>query len=202
MIELTSLNDPTLLRFYAARKELLSTVEAADIDVVSCHEKLLGRTIPGCMSALARAAASKWIEWGPSPCRKIRRTPSVVQRHHGGLLGGFGNGLPECRPRAPGRIQESRHELEAEYIQATDSREVFRSVSRYTVSDGALFMTTNAGVDNRTLLPPFFPVGRNEDGAFAVILHACAEDALIGHLPVCHLSRTGGTAPLPAGRIS
>jgi hypothetical protein len=45
-------------------------------------------------------------------------------------------------------------------------------------------MTTNAGLDNRALLPPFLPVGRNEDGIFALTLHVCAEDALIGHLPL------------------
>jgi len=71
-----------------------------------------------------------------------------------------------------------------EYIRATESREVFRSVSRYTISDGALFMATNAGLDNRALLPPFLPVGRNEDGFFAITLHVCTDDALIGHLPL------------------
>jgi hypothetical protein len=72
---------------------------------------------------------------------------------------------------------------EEHYARAKVSREVFRGVSRHTISDSAMFIPMNAGLDNRSLLPPFFPVGRNSDGIFAVTLRACAEDAFIGHLP-------------------
>jgi hypothetical protein len=71
-----------------------------------------------------------------------------------------------------------------QYAQAKECREIFRSVSRYTISDGTMFMAINAGVDNRSLLPPFLPVGRNSDGIFARTLRICAEDALIGHIPI------------------
>jgi hypothetical protein len=44
-------------------------------------------------------------------------------------------------------------------------------------------MAINSGLDNRTLLPPFPPAGRNEDGVFALSLRTCAEHALIGYIP-------------------
>ena len=43
-----------------------------------------------------------------------------------------------------------------QYARAMESREIFRSVSRYTISDGAVFIPMNAGVDNRSLLPLSF----------------------------------------------
>jgi hypothetical protein len=39
------------------------------------------------------------------------------------------------------------------------------------------------GLDNRSLLPPFLPVGRNEDGVFGVTLGLTDENALFAHLP-------------------
>jgi len=39
------------------------------------------------------------------------------------------------------------------------------------------------GIDNRELLPPFFPVGRNEDGIFGRMLERCSPGALGVNLP-------------------
>jgi hypothetical protein len=70
-------------------------------------------------------------------------------------------------------------------------------------------MAINAGIDNRSLLPPFLPVGRNEDGIFAMTLRACAEDALICHIPVAVLHSPlesrgyePGPSPIAAPRLA
>jgi hypothetical protein len=70
-------------------------------------------------------------------------------------------------------------------------------------------MAINAGIDNRSLLPPFLPNGRNEDGLFAMTLHVCAEDALIGHIPlaVLHSPQEArryeqGAGPIAAPRLA
>jgi hypothetical protein len=44
-------------------------------------------------------------------------------------------------------------------------------------------MTPCVGLDASRLLPPFLPVGRNEDGVFAQLLRTVAPDALVAHLP-------------------
>jgi hypothetical protein len=93
-------------------------------------------------------------------------------------------GSPHAALELLGESRKAVMRSKAEYVRATTSREVFRSASRYTISDGSLFMTMNTGYDNRALLPPFLPVGRNEDGLFSITLHACMEGALVGHLPL------------------
>ena len=40
------------------------------------------------------------------------------------------------------------------------------------------------GLDHRMLLPPFFPVQRDEDAVFGALLRACGNGALFGHVPI------------------
>jgi hypothetical protein len=181
-LELTSI-DPTVLRFYTDRRESLATVRAADVDIVSCHEKLLGRSITGCESSLGPDCTFIMDRLGPDSTHLLGRMPTVVSATMSGVWGDSGLGSPNAVLELLGESRNLTMRSKAEYVRATNCREVFRGVSRYTISDGALFMATNAGLDNRTLLPPFIPAGRNEDGIFALTLRACAEHALIGHLP-------------------
>lgn len=44
-------------------------------------------------------------------------------------------------------------------------------------------MTTCFGFDNRLPLPPFFPVQRNSDGIFGLMLQRCLNDSGVGFLP-------------------
>jgi hypothetical protein len=183
VLRLTSQHDPTVLRYFADRGELQSAVRASDVDVIACHEKLLGRSIVDCRSGLGPRCSLETDRIGPSFASSICRRQLAVRATMAGFWGDSGMGSPNAVIELRGESRDLAMDSEESYLQATDSREVFRSVSRYTISDATLFMTANSGMDNRTLLPPFFPVGRNEDGAFANILRLCAEDALIGHLP-------------------
>ncbi|MBA7694740.1 hypothetical protein ES703_103353 [subsurface metagenome] len=96
-----------------------------------------------------------------------------------------------CSPRMIlGLRGESRKRLmcsQSVYFSATTSREVLRAVKRYTNSEGPLCVSALLGLDNRRLLPPFFPVMRNEDGILAVTLRTCFKGGLIGHLPLAAL---------------
>ena len=44
-------------------------------------------------------------------------------------------------------------------------------------------MTTFLGIDNRHLLPPFFPVQRNSDGIFGHMLRKCVDGSHVAFLP-------------------
>jgi hypothetical protein len=44
-------------------------------------------------------------------------------------------------------------------------------------------MTTFLGLDNRDLLPPFFPVQRNSDGIFGLTLRKCVDASHVAFLP-------------------
>jgi hypothetical protein len=45
-------------------------------------------------------------------------------------------------------------------------------------------MTYCAALDNRRVLPPFSPVGANEDGLFGAMLPLCSTGSFIGQVPV------------------
>jgi hypothetical protein len=182
-IALSSMTDPTDCRFYADRGQLTRSVRPTDADILSCHEKLLGRSISGCLSALGRGSALDVDRVTPASVHFFGRPSGVVRASVSGYWGDSGIASPHVVLELTGESRELLMRSKEHYARAKESREVFRSVSRHTISDSTMFIPMNAGLDNRSLLPPFFPVGRNSDGIFAVTLRLCAEDAFIGHVP-------------------
>ena len=183
VLALSSMKDPTVSRFYGDRKQLVHSVRAADIDLFASHEKLLGRSIAACMSSIGPGSELNLERVNPDSVYFFGRAVKSVKATAAGFWGDSGvssaHFIIELRGESRDLLMQSRKL----YTRAKESREVFRGVSRYTISDGAVFIPMNAGVDNRSLLPPFLPVGRNSDGIFAMTLRVCAEDALIGHIP-------------------
>lgn len=182
-LALSSMKDPTVSRFYADRRQLVESVRPAGIDIFACHEKLLGRSIPGCISSLGPDSALDLDRITPESAHFFGSASKVVKATASGFWGDSGMDSPHYVLELRGESRELLVRSKEEYARAKESREVFRSVSRYSISNGAVFIPMNAGVDNRALLPPFFPVGRNSDGIFAMTLRVCAEEALIGHIP-------------------
>lgn len=174
---------PTPCRFFTDRRHLVESTRVAEVDILSAHEKMLGRTVSGCLAAL-----------GPDSVLDLDRVTPESADFFGGasravrvtISGSWGDSAMDTPLSVLGMTGESRDALvrsTESYERAKESREVFRCVPAYTISDGARLITLHAGVDNRSLLPPFFPVGRNEDGVFALMLHLCDEDARVGQLP-------------------
>lgn len=101
-----------------------------------------------------------------------------------GVCGDSGMGSPWIILGSRGNIHDQVTKSKSTYESAVVDREVLRVVKQYTISESAFFMGGNIGLDNRSLLPPFFPVQRNQDGIFATILRVCFKDGYIGHLPL------------------
>ena len=181
---LSSMRDPTVCRFYTDRSQLAESVRTTEIDILSCHEKLLGRPIAGCMSTLGSDSALDVERVGPELTSLFQRGSKVVKVTASGSWGDSGMDSPRMMLELGEESRDLLMRSEELYAQAKESREMFRCASSYTISKGVAFATMNVGLDNRLLLPPFLPVGRNEDGIFAMTLHLCVEDALVGHLPV------------------
>jgi hypothetical protein len=181
---LSSLNDPSVFRFYDNRKELSESVQTSDVDVLSFHEKLLGRTIAGCLSALGLDAALDVEGVSPETAHSLGRAGGVITLTATGHWGDCGMESPHLLLELNDSSRELLMRSRKHYAKAKESRETFRRVPGYTVSKSALFAGMNIGIDGRRLLPPFLPVGRNEDGMFAMALHLCVDDAFVGHLPL------------------
>jgi hypothetical protein len=133
----------------------------------------------------------------------------VVRATMSGSWGDSGMDSPQIVLALTGESREALMRSREHYGRAKECREVFRSVNGYTISDAAMFVTMNAGLDNRSLLPPFLPVGRHEDGAFAMTLRVCDDDACIGHIPFAVLHSPleprryeQGAVPIAAPRLA
>ncbi len=208
-LALSSMKDPAVTRFHADRRQLVRSVRTTDVDILSWHEKVLGRSIAGCMSALGSDSALDVECITPESAHFFGKALKVVRASASGHWGDAGMDSPYLLLELSGKSRDLLMRSKEQYTQAGESREIFRSVPCCTISDNSVFMAINAGIDNRSLLPPFLPVGRNEDGIFAMTLRICAQDALIGHIPlaVLHSPQEArryeqGGSPIAAPRLA
>lgn len=142
--------DPTELWFFPDRAAAASSVSFEEIDILRPHEELLGRAV---------------ADLG-GPAHSLGRVAITLS----GLVGDSGMGSPRYYLTLAGNSRRRLVASENGYQSAFHSRDVVRAVRRRTVSSGPFFMTTFFGLDNRVLLPPFFPVQRNSDGIFGLVL--------------------------------
>jgi len=69
------------------------------------------------------------------------------------------------------------------YKAAIKNKLILRYVNSPTVTNRPFFMSMCACLDNRVMLPPFFPVGRNQDGIFGSATITCIPNSFIGYVP-------------------
>jgi hypothetical protein len=183
-VRLGSESDPTEFWFFPSVDEALATARFADVDIVSGHQRILGRPV----WAVVRDCASDSDRDIETLCNHLlvslwRGRGSVVVTMNGcagdsGMHSGRGLRYHE----APG-TRERLVASEQDYRMALSSRHVIRQAPATTICHGTRFSTMFIGLDNRELLPPFLPVCRNEDGVFAVALRQCVPDSFFGYLP-------------------
>jgi hypothetical protein len=154
--------DPTEFWFFPDRAAAIASVVFEEIDVLRAHEPLLGHTV---------------ADLG-GPANSVGRVAITLN----GLVGDSGMGSPRYYLTLAGDSRGRLVSSETGYRSAFQSREVVRTVRRRTVSSGPFFMTTFYGLDNRVLLPPFFPVQRNSDGIFGLVLRSTTSHCT-GFLP-------------------
>jgi len=150
--------DPTEFWFFPDRRTALDSVAFVDADILASHEAMLGKRLPDGSGVGATFTLQ-------------------------GIVGDSGMGSPRYYLGLQGA---SRARLVASadgYQSAFRSREILRAARRPTVADSPFCMTPCFGFDNRGVLPPFFPVQRNSDGIFGLMLHRCGGGARTGFLP-------------------
>ena len=155
--------DPTEFWFFSDHARALESVSFVEIDVLGCHEALLGH-------AVAEVG-------GPADA-----TGRVAITLHG-LVGDSGMASPRYYLTLTGASRERLVASPDGYQSAFRSREILRTVRRPTISAGSFCMTTFLGFDNRSLLPPFFPVQRNSDGVFGFLLQKYMDRSHVAFLP-------------------
>ena len=155
--------DPSEFWFFPNREHATGSVRFVDADVLGCHEALLGSSVadPG----------------GEA------ETGGRVAMTLNGLIGDSGMASPRYYLTLTGASRDRLVASPQAYRSAFESREILRSVRQPTITRGPFCMTTFLGLDNRLLLPPFFPVQRNSDGIFGMMLQKCVEGSHVAFLP-------------------
>jgi hypothetical protein len=174
--------DPTECRFYHDRHAALQAVEFTEVDFISLHEIMLGRRVSDCIGDAKNKEMIDISFAGPNFVSSLLARSGLVEVTMSGFIGDCGTIIPRwfaLDGPSRERVLKSAHS----YRSAFASREIARSVRCNLITDGPFFMNCAAGLDNRALLPPFFPVMRNMDGIFAVTLRKCSPDSYLGHIP-------------------
>lgn len=140
--------DPTEFWFFADRTSAAESVEAIDMDVLACHEEILGTSVADSATGVRGRVA--------------------ITLH--GLAGDSGMASPRYYLTLGGASRERLVASPDAYRSAFSGREILRTVRRPAITQTPFCMTTFLGLDNRYLLPPFFPVQRNSDGILGQIL--------------------------------
>jgi hypothetical protein len=155
--------DPSEFWFFPDRSRATQSVSFADVDVLSCHDALLGSVVADLD--------------GPA-----ETSGGVTMTLHG-LVGDSGMASPRYYLTLTGASRDRLVASPQAYRSAFESREIVRCARQPTITRGPFCMTTFLGLDNRLLLPPFFPVQRNSDGIFGQMLQKCVDGSHVAFLP-------------------
>jgi len=178
--------EATRTRFFRDRRAALAAAARADLDPLAEHRAVLGRTLRSLVDAAGdladlRGARPEMIDGARTGAMRVVATLTGIFGDSGMSSGvGFLLHWPDIAAGARGGAVASS---EADYRLALASREVFRAPRRIALARSGLFMAGSLGLDHRALLPPFFPVMRNEDGVFGTTLRRAFEGACWAHLP-------------------
>lgn len=182
-LDLCSKHDPTVFHFYRKREEAWEDAQYQDVDPFELHEKLLGAALPDCVARHGGYDELGLDEAGARLVEALRAGTGKVAVSSLGMAGDSGMGSTRYYLFQRGENRERLVGSHHDYEELINTRNVLRAVRRTSVSEGTFLMFCSAAVDATDLLPPVFPIGRNNDGQFAVTLRTVSPRSYIGHLP-------------------
>ncbi len=172
--------------FFPNRETTLKSMPRSKVDLLSIHERLLGRTLAGCIAEFEDSELS-FERVNSAQIQQLTAKRGKVPVTVGGVFGDSAMPTPVMFLLLESDSRRRLLESESTYRSAFTSREVLRAVDCACITDNPFFFAAAFGYDNRTLLPPFMPVLRAEDDIFGFTIRACIEDGYFGHLPTAVL---------------
>jgi hypothetical protein len=165
-------------RWYDDRALATRAAGLRDLDVVGAHAEFLGRTIADCARSADAAFTVDAAATAVDPAARVVFT-------HNGLYGDrcFPLSLPYLFLFVRGASLARLAESPDAYACALGSRETTRRVPCPAIGGHAYFATTYVGMDHRTFLPPFVPVGIGQDGLFGDTVTRVLPHGRSCHLP-------------------
>ncbi len=173
--------------FFPSREVALKVVEFTDVDALAIHEEILGADAVDYLSTLKGNDAFEVRDLDPFFFRSLMSGRARIRFTYAGTIGDSALRSPIRFLFLDGPSRSRFLENEELYRSACRSREVMRSVRQPVLTKHSWCMTGAMAFDNRTILPPFFPVERNEDGVYGDTLRVTMKDVCYGHLPYAFL---------------
>ena len=188
---LTSDSDASEYWFFPTRDSLLRELSLQPFDALREVQKLLGKSpaqILYDMGGKAEDITTHTIN--DEFLRRLTDPQARVTLAFPGLVGDCGWGAPFGFWGAPmgfllmeGATHSRLTQTDQHYHQSCTSREILRVTPTPILSDASFSMATFWGMDNRELLPPFFPIGRGSDVVFGWTTWHGIHHSLFGHIP-------------------
>jgi hypothetical protein len=180
-LHLSGEKDPRDAWFYRDRDCVVSKVPWCSRSLLAEHESMLARDL---VELVLEAGHDVSIDGASDRLLyEVRKRQGRVVATMSGIVGDSGiyscSSLLRSTIETQGRLCAS----ESVFDQAFRSRESLAVVRGRTITHHALCIAATLGLANLDLLPPFFPLGRNEDGVFGALLRHTTRD-FVGHLPI------------------
>lgn len=175
--------DPNDYWFFESAESVADFTRWDDLDVIGEHEQFLGRSVRGLAAQWPRSLLDM-DQACPHLWAMLCRDSGKICVTYNGVAGDsaiHSGWLPQAT-HSPGTRQRLIGS-EAAWRLASESRQVLRHTPSVVIGHCEPCIGMCLGLDNRELLPPFFPVGRNEDGIFGKITERSIPGACAAHLP-------------------
>ena len=192
-------------RFFETRDQAHAAIRFVDVDIAAAHGSVLGLSLGHLLAHVGdrvdyeQACPHMIAALNDAARRKVRVT-------FAGLAGDAARNCSHSLLFRSGAVRQQLWEDEALFMRAVRSREVAVASRRLVVTHDPACVGYCMGIDNATTVPPFMPIGRNEDGVWGATLAFIDPRALYAHLPwgVWHDSNRPSRyeTPMPSARQS
>lgn len=201
-LSLTS-TDPTAVRFWSDREDILASVRQVNVDYLACHEAVLGRAPAECINAAVDSDSAVLLSGrvGNDLIDVAAAADSCMDLSFGGIVGELGGpGWHHWRLALTGE-SFTRFISDPDIGRSMHSSYVSKCAPWTTLTDGAYCLTGNMGVYNHGQLPPFMPVEMMEDTVFGALRRCVYPRSMSALIPYAIFhdpsrSRPGGHRPL------
>jgi hypothetical protein len=176
-------SDPRQYAFFTSRRQALQAAHWRDIDLLGEHEAMLGQSLTT-VAARARTIETRHACEHILTGLKSQDDTYQIRMTSSGVAGDGAMYSPYRFLFNPATVGAWAAIDRRTFDCALNKRETLRIVPQAAVSHQSATMMYSAGIDNRTLTPPFIPLGANEDGLFGVMLRLIAPMTFLAYAPV------------------
>lgn len=184
-IILTSKRVPNIIDYYRNTEDITSKFTERNFNLVEGYNSLFRTSVKTLLQdALDTGMNVVLKDISPSFCCLLENEDVRVTVGMAGHYGDSGIGNPFGILLLEGESRDMVYSDREYYEIAKYNRTIRRYVPGLTVYDSSYFFGACIATDHRSILPPFSPLGKNDDIFFAMSLKACFPRTLMGLIPV------------------